>query len=76
MLKILVVEDDREMNKSICYILGDNGYRTVSAHSIAEAQKAYEDGKVDLVLLDMNLPDGEGFGCFGRHRGRSRTPAL
>ena len=62
MLKILVVEDDWEMNRSICYILEENGYETVSAHSIAEAQKAHEDGKADLVLLDVNLPDGEGFG--------------
>lgn len=76
MLKILVVEDDREMNKSICYILGENGYGTVSAHSIAEAQKAYEDGKVDLVLLDVNLPDGEGFGFCGWLRERSRIPVL
>ena len=62
MLKILVVEDDWEMNRSICYILEENGYETVPAHSIVEAQKVYEDGKADLVLLDVNLPDGEGFG--------------
>ena len=76
MLKILVVEDDWEMNRSICYILEENGYETVSAHSIAEAQKAHEDGKADLVLLDVNLPDGEGFGFCGWLRERSRVPVL
>ncbi len=76
MLKILVVEDDWEMNRSICYILEENGYETVSAHSIAEAQKAHEDGKADLVLLDVNLPDGEGFGFCEWLRERSRVPVL
>ena len=76
MLKILVVEDDWEMNRSICYILEENGYETVPAHSIVEAQKVYEDGKVDLVLLDVNLPDGEGFGFCEWLRERSRVPVL
>ena len=76
MLKILVVEDDWEMNRSICYILEENGYETVPAHSIVEAQKVYEDGKADLVLLDVNLPDGEGFGFCEWLRERSRVPVL
>ena len=76
MLKILVVEDDWEMNRSICYILEENGYETVPAHSIVEAQKAHEDGKADLVLLDVNLPDGEGFGFCEWLRKRSRIPVL
>ena len=76
MLKILVVEDDWEMNRSICYILEENGYETVPAHSIVEAQKVYEDGKADLVLLDVNLPDGEGFVFCEWLRERSRVPVL
>ena len=38
MQRILVVEDDREMNQGICYVLKENGYTSVSAHSIAEAK--------------------------------------
>ena len=62
MQKILVVEDDREMNQGISYVLEEEGYRTISAHTIAEGRDAYEKNGADLILLDVNLPDGEGFG--------------
>ena len=61
MQKILVVEDDREMNQGISYVLEEEGYRTISAHTIAEGRDAYEKNGADLILLDVNLPDGEGF---------------
>ena len=44
MQRILVVEDDWEMNQGICYVLKENGYTSVSAHSIAAA-KAEVNGK-------------------------------
>ncbi len=44
MQRILVVEDDWEMNQGICYVLKENGYAAASAHSIAEA-KAEVNGK-------------------------------
>lgn len=61
MQKILVVEDDEELNQSICYFLTKEKYRAVSAYSIAEAKEAYNKDSIQLVLLDVNLPDGEGF---------------
>ena len=78
MQKILVVEDDWEMNQGICYILREEGYDTVSAHSIAEGKEVYETygERVDLVLLDVNLPDGEGFEFCRWLRERSRVPVL
>ena len=42
MQKILVVEDDREMNQGISYVLEEEGYRTISAHTITEGRDAYE----------------------------------
>ena len=42
MQRILIVEDDWEMNQGICYILREEGYDTVSAHSIAEGKEVYE----------------------------------
>ena len=61
MYRILIVEDDWEMNQGISYFLEKNGYRTVSVHSIAEGKAAWEEQEADLILLDVNLPDGEGF---------------
>lgn len=76
MQKILVVEDDREMNQGISYVLEEEGYRTISAHTIAEGQDAYEKNGADLILLDVNLPDGEGFGFCRWIRERSKVPVL
>ena len=50
MQKILVVEDDREMNQGISYVLEEEGYRTISAHTIAEGRDAYEKNGADLIL--------------------------
>ena len=72
MQKILVVEDDREMNQGISYVL----YRTISAHTIAEGRDAYEKNGADLILLDVNLPDGEGFGFCRWIREHSKVPVL
>ena len=76
MQRILVVEDDWEMNQGICYVLKENGYTSVSAHSIAAAKEICETQESDLVLLDVNLPDGEGFVFCKWLRERSRVPVL
>lgn len=76
MQKILVVEDDREMNQGISYVLEEEGYRAISAHTIEEGRDAYEKNGADLILLDVNLPDGEGFGFCRWIRERSKVPVL
>ena len=61
MQKIIVVEDDRKLNRALCYALEKEGYGVVSSYSIEEAKAVSLQGGVQLVLLDVNLPDGEGF---------------
>ena len=60
--RILVVEDDRELNQGICFALQQAGYETESAYSIQEAKLAGLQQEYSLMILDVNLPDGEGFG--------------
>ena len=64
MQRILVVEDDWEMNQGICYVLKENGYTSVSAHSIAAAKekglvrsegKEYVMKDGDVVLFRFNV---------------------
>ena len=78
MQKILIVEDDREMNQGISLFLSEHGFAVSSARSIAEGKAEFEAGKPDLVLLDVNLPDGEGFELCGwiRRSGRREVPVL
>lgn len=61
MQKILITEDDRELNRTICYALEKEGYEVCPAYSMYEAKNIYLRENIDLVLLDVNLPDGEGF---------------
>ena len=70
MPKILVVEDDRKLNQTICYALEKAGYIPYPAHS------AYLQDAPHLVLLDVNLPDGEGFLFCQWIRSQSSAPVL
>lgn len=61
MQNILIVEDDKELNQGVAYSLEKAGYSVLSACSIKDAKTTCETVPIDLVLLDVNLPDGEGF---------------
>ena len=58
---VLVVEDDTVLRELTGRMLGDAGYTVVSVGSVQEAQAALGRTKMDLLLVDMVLPDGNGF---------------
>ena len=58
---ILVVEDDTYVLDNNRDFLRGKGYRTLEAETLAAARKIIAEQPVDLVLLDINLPDGTGF---------------
>lgn len=76
MLRIMIVEDDVELNQSISYSLEREGYITISAHSLEEAKNLFLQECADLVLLDVNLPDGEGYGLCGWMKGQRKVPVI
>ena len=57
---ILVVEDEKELNKVLQAYLVRAGYRALGAFSGDEGLRLYELEKPDLVLLDLNLPGRDG----------------
>lgn len=59
--KILIVEDDRPLAAGLCRALQNDNTETVSCHTLQEAEKLLEGFSFDLVVLDVNLPDGNGF---------------
>ena len=62
MFRVLVVEDDRELNKTVCAYLSQNGYVPVGCLSGAEAYDAlYEGTLFDLILSDIMMPGIDGF---------------
>lgn len=62
MFRILVVEDDRDLNKAVCAYLHKNGYDTVGCLSANEAYDAMYGGTLfDLILSDIMMPGVDGF---------------
>lgn len=61
MQNILIIEDDPDLNQTIGYTLEKAGYGVFRADSIRKAETIFVREKICLVLLDVNLPDGEGY---------------
>ena len=61
MKHILVVEDDSFLNKMVTHNLTADGYDVISVLNVKTATQALNSREFDLVLLDINLPDGNGF---------------
>lgn len=76
MQNILVVEDDRELSAGISYALRKDGFEVSAAYSIGEAKEKCRQKAPDLVLLDVNLPDGEGFVLCKWIKSRKEIPVL
>ena len=60
-MRILVVEDDRLLNNTLCYNLNTMGYTVDAALSKQIAVTFIDKQSYDLIVLDVNLPDGNGF---------------
>ena len=61
MKHVLVVEDDSFLNKMLSYNLTADGYEITSVLNARTAAQALNSREFDLVLLDINLPDGNGY---------------
>lgn len=60
-MRILVVEDDRLLNNTLCYNLNTAGYAVDSALTKSAASSFLTKQDYNLIVLDVNLPDGNGF---------------
>ena len=61
MQNILVVEDDYDLNQAICYCLKKSEYGVYGVAFMEKGKQIFSENQIDMVLLDVNLPDGEGF---------------
>lgn len=76
MAKILIVEDDKILNKGVTFALKKEGYEVVSAYSKAEGKEAISKDKIDFILLDINLPDGNGLDFCSEVRDKVSIPIV
>lgn len=75
-MRILVVEDDRLLNNTLCYNLTVAGYSVDTALTKAAATRLCEKQDYDLIVLDINLPDGNGFDFCSEIKERRPDTAL
>jgi len=73
---LLVVEDDEDIRALIAKYLVDHGFRVTLAGDGKEMDKVLASEKVDLVVLDVNLPGEDGFSICLRLRNAGRRPVV
>ena len=70
----MIVEDDEDLAEGICLSLQSPELTFVRAGTIEEAEKQRKEQKFDLLILDINLPDGSGLDFCRQIREQSRVP--
>lgn len=76
MNKILLVEDDMNISKNLALLLVKEGYEVIAANSQKSAIQKIESERFDLVLLDISLPDGNGYAVCTAVKRINDTPVI
>lgn len=61
MLKLLVVEDDKDLNRSVCTFLNRNGYEVSGCLNADDAYDAMYENVFDLIISDIMMPGIDGY---------------
>lgn len=73
---ILIVDDDSGLQETLVDFLEPEGYATVSALNVAEARERLAASDIDLILLDLNMPGGDGLTFAAELRAKSSVPII
>lgn len=76
MTKILIVEDEVSFSEALEFLLGKEGFSVVTADNGAEALRKFDQGGIDLVLLDLMIPQVSGTEVCRQIRSKSRVPII
>ena len=71
---ILILEDDEDLSEGICLSLQSPELTFVRSRTVAQAKQLLKERKYDLLILDINLPDGSGLDFCREIRKTSRVP--
>lgn len=76
MKRILIIEDDRDLNQGLCLALQNSAHQIVSCFDLQSGRRVLAEQTVDLILLDINLPDGNGLTFLQELRKGSAVPVI
>jgi DNA-binding response OmpR family regulator len=74
--RILLVDDEQSVQTLLTYPLRKEGYEVIAASTGREALERFRDGQFDLVVLDVMLPEVDGFDVCRQLRARSSVPII
>ncbi|MDU5079828.1 response regulator transcription factor [uncultured Tissierella sp.] len=76
MKNILIIEDDIALNKGIALSLKHEDYNFYQGYNLSEGRKIFLENDIDLIILDLNLPDGDGMEFCKEIRRISEVPIV
>ena len=76
MYNIMIVEDDKMLNQGISFNFQMDGFKVISVFTLKEAEEKINTEEIDIILLDVNLPDGSGFEFCKKIRANYKNPII
>lgn len=75
-MKILLVEDNETLAKGLVYSLEQNKYNVIHTLNVKDTINYLIDEKPDLIILDISLPDGDGFDLYNREISKRKIATI
>ena len=76
MMKVLIVEDDAIISSGLEYAILQEGFEVVTASTVSEARSLIGDESISLALLDLSLPDGNGYTICQEIKAKRDIPVI
>lgn len=76
MYNLLLVEDDYSLSETLVYYLKQENFNVLLGRNVSEAEEIIGRDKIDLIILDITLPDGNGLDLCKHIRETSDTPLI
>lgn len=76
MKTILIIEDDGNLSRGIGFAFEKDGYQVLFAGTASQARSVWEQHDIDLIILDIGLPDGDGMELCRELRACSNVPVI
>lgn len=76
MYNIMIVEDDKMLNQGMSFNFQMDGFKVISVFTLKEAEEKINTEEIDIILLDVNLPDGSGFEFCKKIRANYKNPII
>ncbi|BCJ98622.1 response regulator transcription factor [Anaerocolumna chitinilytica] len=76
MKTILIIEDDENLNRGIAFAFEKDGYTVKCASTIKAGEKSFIQYNIDLIILDLGLPDGNGIDFCKSIRDKTSIPII